>query len=238
MTTKMNGSTGTDIRVLLVDDQPLIRLGFTMVLGSADGISVVGEADDGAAGVALTESLRPDVVIMDVRMPGVDGIEATSLIASRFPLTRVIILTTFDLDEYAFAGLRAGASGFLLKDARPAELIQAIRSVAAGDAIVAPRITRRMLDLFGSQLPDDYATPRAPAVDRNVLLATLTEREFEVFGAVAKGRTNAEISAELFLSESTVKTHVGHILMKLALRDRIHAVVLGYETGVVAPGRA
>jgi len=233
----MRGSSGTDIRVLLVDDQPLIRLGFTMVLGSADGISVVGEADDGAAGVALTESLRPDVVIMDVRMPGVDGIEATSLIASRFPLTRVIILTTFDLDEYAFAGLRAGASGFLLKDARPAELIQAIRSVAAGDAIVAPRITRRMLDLFGSQLPDDGATPRAPVVDRNVLLAALTEREFEVFGAVAKGRTNAEISAELFLSESTVKTHVGHILMKLALRDRIHAVVLGYETGVVAPGR-
>jgi len=237
MTTEMSGSSGTDIRVLLVDDQPLIRLGFTMVLGSADGISVVGEADDGAAGVALTESLRPDVVIMDVRMPGVDGIEATSLIASRFPLTRVIILTTFDLDEYAFAGLRAGASGFLLKDARPAELIQAIRSVAAGDAIVAPRITRRMLDLFGSQLPDDAATPRAPAVDRNALLAALTEREFEVFGAVAKGRTNAEISAELFLSESTVKTHVGHILMKLALRDRIHAVVLGYETGVVAPGR-
>jgi len=237
MTTETSDSTGSDIRVLLVDDQPLIRLGFTMVLGSVDGISVVGEADDGAAGVALTESLRPDVVIMDVRMPGVDGIEATSLIASRFPLTRVIILTTFDLDEYAFAGLRAGASGFLLKNARPAELIQAIRSVAAGDAIVAPRITRRMLDLFGSQLPDDSAAPRAPAVDRNSLLAALTEREFEVFGAVAKGRTNAEISAEMFLSESTVKTHVGHILMKLALRDRIHAVVLGYETGVVASGR-
>ncbi|GAB3141606.1 response regulator transcription factor [Marisediminicola antarctica] len=237
MTTETSDSTGSDIRVLLVDDQPLIRLGFTMVLGSVDGISVVGEADDGAAGVALTESLRPDVVIMDVRMPGVDGIEATSLIASRFPLTRVIILTTFDLDEYAFAGLRAGASGFLLKNARPAELIQAIRSVAAGDAIVAPRITRRMLDLFGSQLPDDAAAPRAPAADRNSLLAALTEREFEVFGAVAKGRTNAEISAEMFLSESTVKTHVGHILMKLALRDRIHAVVLGYETGVVASGR-
>ncbi|WP_341953682.1 response regulator transcription factor [Salinibacterium sp. TMP30] len=237
MTTQPNDSTETDIRVLLVDDQSLIRLGFTMVLRSVDGITVVGEADDGAAGVALTESLRPDVVIMDVRMPGVDGIEATSLIASRFPLTRVIILTTFDLDEYAFAGLRAGASGFLLKDARPAELIQAIRSVAAGDAIVAPRITRRMLDLFGSQLPHDAATPRAPAVDRNALLAALTEREFEVFSAVAKGRTNAEISAELFLSESTVKTHVGHILMKLALRDRIHAVVLGYETGVVVPGR-
>ncbi len=237
MTTETSDSTGSDIRVLLVDDQPLIRLGFTMVLGSVDGISVVGEADDGATGVALTESLRPDVVIMDVRMPGVDGIEATSLIASRFPLTRVIILTTFDLDEYAFAGLRAGASGFLLKNARPAELIQAIRSVAAGDAIVAPRITRRMLDLFGSQLPDDAAAPRAPAADRNSLLAALTEREFEVFGAVAKGRTNAEISAEMFLSESTVKTHVGHILMKLALRDRIHAVVLGYETGVVASGR-
>lgn len=236
MTTETSDSTGSDIRVLLVDDQPLIRLGFTMVLGSADGISVVGEADDGAVGVALTESLRPDVVIMDVRMPGVDGIKATSLIASRFPLTRVIILTTFDLDEYAFAGLRAGASGFLLKNARPAELIQAIRSVAAGDAIVAPRITRRILELFGSQLPDD-AAPRAPAVDRNSLLAALTEREFEVFGAVAKGRTNAEISAEMFLSESTVKTHVGHILMKLALRDRIHAVVLGYETGVVASGR-
>ncbi len=239
-----------DITVLLVDDQPLIRMGFRMVLESEPGISVVGEADDGPAAVALAEELRPDVVMMDVRMPGMDGIEATSVIIGRCPTCRVIILTTFDLDEYAFAGLHAGASGFMLKNARPMELTQAIRTVAAGDAVVAPRITRRILDIFGSRLPGSGADPADPADPasaagtgsepdprRDKRLAVLTEREFEVFTEVGRGLTNAEISASLHLSESTVKTHVGHILLKLGLRDRIHAVVLGYETGVVRPGR-
>jgi DNA-binding NarL/FixJ family response regulator len=239
-----------DIRVLLVDDQPLIRMGFRMVLDSEAGICVVGEADDGPAAVALAQELRPDVVMMDVRMPGMDGIEATSVIVRRCPESRVIILTTFDLDEYAFAGLHAGASGFLLKNARPAELTQAIRTVAAGDAVVAPRITRRILDMFGSRLPTGEAVESVPAtIDpaapppeagavarRDHRLSVLTDREFEVFAAVGRGLTNTEISAALHLSESTVKTHVGHILLKLNLRDRIHAVVLGYETGVVRPG--
>ncbi|KRF05297.1 LuxR family transcriptional regulator [Arthrobacter sp. Soil782] len=226
-------SADTDVRVLLVDDQPLIRMGFRMVLDSEGGIVVVGEANDGAAGVALALELQPDVVIMDIRMSGMDGIEATALVVKKCPATRVIILTTFDLDEYAFAGLRAGASGFLLKNARPAELIEAIRTVAAGDAVVAPRITRRMLELFGDRLPDG-----APAAShqRDVRLSMLTERELEIFTAMGRGLNNAEIARSFFLSESTVKTHVGHILLKLNLRDRVHAVVLGYETGVVSTG--
>lgn len=258
----MNGDPGprngesAAIRVLLVDDQPLIRLGFRMVLEGADGIIVVGEADDGAQAIALSTELRPDIVVMDVRMPGVDGIQATDVIVHRCPDTRVIILTTYDLDEYAFAGLRAGASGFLLKDARPAELLDAIRTVASGDAVVEPRITRRMLELFGDQLPNGDDPPRSPtsgsgagaqgsgaqgpgssgAGARDPRLAELTDREFEVFAAIARGLSNAEISARFYLSESTVKTHVGHILLKLGLRDRIHAVVLGYETGTVRPG--
>lgn len=245
---------GRAIRVLLVDDQSLIRLGFRMVLENEADLEVVGEADDGAGAVALATELEPDVVVMDVRMPGMDGIEATGRIAGRLPGVRVLIVTTYDLDEYAFAGLRAGASGFLLKNARPAELLQAIRTVAAGDAIVEPRITRRLLDLFGAQLPDARvdAAPAAPARSSEAAdaglaappadprsdprLAALTEREAEVFTAVARGMSNAEISAALYLSESTVKTHVGRILMKLGLRDRIHAVVLGYETGVVRAG--
>jgi DNA-binding NarL/FixJ family response regulator len=186
-------------------------------------------------------------------MPGMDGIAATERIAERLPGVRVLIVTTYDLDEYAFAGLRAGASGFLLKNARPAELLQAIRTVAAGDAIVEPRITRRLLDLFGSQLPatgtaaapprpgttataDAEAVPTRAEPTRDPRLASLTDREAEVFTAIARGMSNAEISAALYLSESTVKTHVGRVLMKLGLRDRIHAVVLGYETGVVRPG--
>jgi DNA-binding NarL/FixJ family response regulator len=241
------------IRVLLVDDQSLIRLGFRMVLENEADIEVVGEADDGSGAVALATELEPDVVVMDVRMPGMDGIEATERIAERLPGVRVLIVTTYDLDEYAFAGLRAGASGFLLKNARPAELLQAIRTVAAGDAIVEPRITRRLLDLFGPQLPGGGtegasapplrsevpgAGPTAPSADArsDARLASLTDREAEVFTAIARGMSNAEISAALYLSESTVKTHVGRILMKLGLRDRIHAVVLGYETGVVRPG--
>lgn len=245
-------ATGRGIRVLLVDDQSLIRLGVRMVLENEPDLEVVGEADDGAGAVALATELEPDVVVMDVRMPGMDGIAATERIVERLPGVRVLIVTTYDLDEYAFAGLRAGASGFLLKNARPAELLQAIRTVAAGDAIVEPRITRRLLDLFGPQLPGAGvdALPsqpvrpgatdaaEAPTVDPRTdpRLASLTDREAEVFTAIARGMSNAEISAAFYLSESTVKTHVGRILMKLGLRDRIHAVVLGYETGVVRPG--
>lgn len=241
------------IRVLLVDDQSLIRMGFRMVLESEPDLEVVGEADDGAGALALATELEPDVVIMDVRMPGMDGIAATERITARLPGVRVLIVTTYDLDEYAFAGLRAGASGFLLKNARPADLVRAIRTVAAGDAIVEPRITRRLLDLFGSRLPGsreagasqqaaqvgppDAATAPPTADPRtDPRLAPLTDREAEVFTAIARGMSNAEISAALYLSESTVKTHVGRILMKLGLRDRIHAVVLGYETGVVRAG--
>jgi len=231
---------GGGIRVLLVDDQPLIRLGFRMVLENEPDLAVVGEADDGAAAIARRAELEPDVVVMDVRMPGTDGIAATERIVARSPGSRVLIVTTFDLDEYAFAGLRAGASGFLLKNAPPAELVHAIRTVAAGDAIVEPRVTRRLLDLFGGQLPADGGAPAASARRTDALddprLASLTEREAEVFTAIARGMSNAEISQSLYLSESTVKTHVGRILMKLGLRDRIHAVVLGYETGVVRPG--
>jgi DNA-binding NarL/FixJ family response regulator len=249
------GTPARGIRVLLVDDQSLIRMGFRMVLENEADLEVVGEADDGAGAVALATELEPDVVIMDVRMPGMDGIAATERIAERLPGVRVLIVTTYDLDEYAFAGLRAGASGFLLKNARPADLVRAIHTVAAGDAIVEPRITRRLLDLFGGQLPGagesgtsqpdgwdrapDAATAPARADPRtDPRLASLTDREAEVFTAIARGMSNAEISATLYLSESTVKTHVGHILMKLGLRDRIHAVVLGYETGVVRPGES
>lgn len=237
------------IRVLLVDDQALIRLGFRMVLESEPDLEVVGEAEDGAQAVALANELAPDVVIMDVRMPGMDGIAATERIIGRVPGTRVLIVTTFDLDEYAFAGLRAGASGFLLKNAPPAELVGAIRTVAAGDAIVEPRVTRRLLDLFGGQLPADGDAQVVPADQRvgsnsqparlgrdDPRLASLTEREAEVFTAIARGRSNAEIASSLYMAESTVKTHVSHILMKLGLRDRVHAVMLGYETGVVTPG--
>jgi DNA-binding NarL/FixJ family response regulator len=236
-----DGAGPAGLRVLLVDEQELIRLGFRMVLDGADGITVVGEAEDGAVAIRRVDELRPDVVVMDIRMPAVDGIAATSAIVERHPGTRVLILTTYDLDEYAFAALRAGASGFLLKHARPPELIAAIRTVAAGDAIVEPRITRRLLDLFADRMPDSADAPTAgangaqsPADDPR--LAALTGREREVFRAIARGMTNTEIARTLYLSESTVKTHVGRILLKLDLRDRVHAVVLGYETGLVVPG--
>lgn len=219
------------VRVLLVDDQPLLRMGFRLVLDVEDDLTVVGEAGDGAEAVRQVAALRPDVVLMDVRMPGVNGIEATAQIAASGSASRVLILTTFDLDEYAFAALRAGASGFLLKDARPAELTAAIRAVATGDAVVSPRVTRRMLELFAGELPREGAAP-APAGE-DARLAGLTHREREVLLAVAEGLSNAEVAERLFLSEATVKTHVGRVLAKLGVRDRVQAVVLAYETGLV-----
>lgn len=228
------------IRVLLVDDQALLRMGFRLVLESQDDLSVVGEAADGQAALAMVRALQPDVVLMDVRMPGMNGIEATERIVASHPECRVIILTTFDLDEYAFAGLRAGASGFLLKDARPEDLVSAIRAVAAGDAAVAPRVTRRLIEIAGPVLPAAGAgtgavgSPGSGAGDPR--LVDLTPRELDVLGAVAEGLTNAEIAARLVIGEATVKTHVGNVLAKLGLRDRVQAVILAYETGLVRPG--
>ncbi|WP_250448284.1 response regulator transcription factor [Actinotalea sp. C106] len=216
--------------VLLVDDQALLRMGFRLVLEAEADLTVVGEASDGRAAVEQVAALRPEVVLMDVRMPGTNGIDATTQIVAEHPRTKVLILTTFDVDEYAFAALRAGASGFLLKDARPAELVAAIRSVASGDAVVSPRVTRRMLEMFAGHLP----TPQdGPPTDLDPRLAELTPRELEVLRTVAQGLSNAEIATRLFLSEATVKTHVGRILAKLEVRDRVQAVVLAYETGLV-----
>ena len=213
------------IRVLLVDDEPLLRMAFTMVLDAQPDMVVVGEAGDGAAGIRLARDVEPDVVLMDVRMPGLDGIEATAAIVAGSPQTRVLILTTFDLDEYAFAGLKAGASGFLLKNTQPESLLAGIRAVAAGDAVVAPRITRRLLDTFARRLPGPGGLhPR---------LARLTNREREVLIEVARGLSNTEIAAGLHLAEGTVKTHLSRILVKLELRDRVQAVVFAYEAGLV-----
>ncbi|MGB7685599.1 MAG: response regulator transcription factor [Solirubrobacterales bacterium] len=221
------------IRVLLADDQQLLRAGFRMMLDAQSDIAVVGEAGDGAEAAAQTARLDPDVVLMDVRMPGVDGIEATRQILASSD-ARVLILTTFDLDDYAFAGLRAGASGFLLKDVPPDQLTAAIRAVAAGDAVVAPRVTRKLLDAFAHQLPDGPAATEAPVNPReHPRLTELTAREHEVLLELAAGHTNAEIATRLVLSEATVKTHVGRILNKLDLRDRVQAVILAYELGLV-----
>lgn len=217
------------IRVLLADDQALIRMGFRMVLDAEADIEVVGEAADGAAAITQAKALNPDVVLMDIRMPGVNGIEATAEITRTLD-TKVLILTTFDLDEYAFGGLRAGASGFLLKDTRPAELIDAIRTVASGEAVVSPRITRRMLEMFAGQLPSG-ATASGQVDPR---IASLTPRETEILCLVARGMSNAEIAAELVVSATTVKTHVGSVLAKLGVRDRVQAVVVAYETGLVS----
>ena len=222
----------TRIRILLVDDQPLLRMGFRLVLEAEDDLQVVGEAGDGARAVQLAASLRPDVVLMDVRMPGMNGIEATETIVASGACTRVLILTTFDLDEYAFAALRAGASGFLLKDARPAELAAALRAVSPGDAVVSPRVTRRMLEMFAGHLPapGDRSPPKWVNDPR---IAQLTAREVEVLLTIAEGLSNSEIAQRFYLSEATVKTHVGRILAKLGVRDRVQAVVLAYETGLV-----
>ena len=215
--------TARDIRVLIVDDQNLVRMGFRMLLDAEPGIHVVGEATNGAEGVRIAARERPDVVLMDVRMPGLDGIAATAEVLRVSPDSRVIVLTTFDLDEYAFGGLRAGASGFLLKDTRPAELLSAVRAVAAGDAAVSPRVTQRMLELFGSRMPE----PRESAI------GTLTPREREILLAIGEGLTNGEIGERFVLSESTVKTHVGRVLLKLGLRDRVQAVIFAFEHGLV-----
>jgi DNA-binding NarL/FixJ family response regulator len=218
------------VRVLIVDDQALVRAGFKMILEAEPDIEVVGEAIDGGEAVAACSSLKPDVVLMDVRMPEMDGIEATRrLLMQDETETKVVMLTTFDMDEYVYDALRAGASGFLLKDVPPEQLVAGIRSVASGDALLAPSITRRVIEEFVSRPP---SSARAlPAEVEN-----LTARELEVLKLVARGLSNAEIAKELFVSETTVKTHVAHVLMKLDLRDRVQAVVLAYESGLIQPG--
>ena len=224
------GAVSGPISVVLADDQALMRMGFRMVLEAEDDINVVGEASDGTAALAQAKALNPDIILMDVRMPGMNGIEATGLITRECPGTRVLILTTFDLDDYAFAGLRAGASGFLLKDTRPTELAEAIRTVASGEAVVSPRITQRMLEMFASSLPSSGAPPRIS----DSRIDTLTPREKEILVLMSQGLSNAEIAEHLVVSATTVKTHVGNVLAKLDVRDRVQAVVVAYETGLMA----
>jgi DNA-binding NarL/FixJ family response regulator len=217
------------IRVVVVDDQELVRSGFCVILDAADGIAVVGEAGNGEAAVAAVAAQHPDVVLMDIRMPGMDGLEATRLITqdpSAAP--KVVMLTTFDLDDYVYEALRAGASGFLLKDSPRHDLIAAIRAAAAGDALLAPSVTRRLIEAFARRPPEATPSPSQ--------LASLTARERDVLLLLARGRSNAEIAVALFVSEATVKTHVGNVLAKLGLRDRVQAVILAYETGLVVPG--
>ncbi|WP_434740092.1 response regulator [Micromonospora sp. SH-82] len=219
---------GRPVRILLADDQPLLRTGFRMVLGTEDDLDIVAEAGDGVEAVDLSRRLLPDVVLMDIRMPRMDGVAATrAIVEAKLPV-RVLILTTFDLDEYVVGALRAGASGFLAKDVPAEDLVAAIRTVAGGDAVVAPRILRRLLDRFAGALPDPSSGPPKT-------LDGLTEREREVLVQVARGLSNAEIARELSVSETTIKTHVGHVLTKLGLRDRVQAVVLAYESGLVRP---
>lgn len=220
------------IRVLLVDDQELIRLGFRLVLEAEPDLDVVGEAADGEEAITQSGALRPDVVLMDVRMPRLDGVAATARIVAEHPGTRVLVLTTFDLDEYALGALRAGASGFLLKDAQRHELVGAIRAVHRGDATLAPSVTRRLIDAFVAADAREGTASAPPAPDP---AAVLTERERDVFVAIGRGLSNAEIAQELFLGESTVKTHVGRVLAKLGARDRVHAAILAHRHGHVAP---
>ena len=216
------------IRVLVADDQTLVRAGFRAILEAQNDLEVVGEAEDGAKAVALAHELGPDVVLMDVRMPGVDGIEATRRLVRDGDGPRVLMLTTFDLDEYVYEAMKAGASGFLLKDAPRDQLVDAVRTVAAGDALLAPAIVRRLIEDFVRRPP--------PGARRPGELEELTERELEVLTLIARGLANSEIAAALFVSEATVRTHVSHILAKLELRDRVQAVVYAYETGLVQPG--
>ncbi|MEV5312871.1 MULTISPECIES: response regulator transcription factor [unclassified Streptomyces] len=220
--------------VLIADDQPLQRLGFRMLLESQDDMTVLGEAANGTEAVRMTAELHPDVILMDVRMPGLDGIEATRRIIATGGRTSVLILTTFDLDEYAYAGLRAGASGFLVKDAQPEDLLSGIRAVATGDAVVAPSLTRRLLDAYVHHLPAG-SPPSAERKPGDPRLAPLTDREREILTVIGKGWTNTEIATRLHLAESTVKTHVSRILAKTGSRDRIQAVILAYDTGLVNP---
>jgi len=218
------------IRVLVADDQAMVRGGFTLILGAEDDIEVVGEAEDGEKAVAATRRLRPDVVIMDIQMPNLDGVQATRQILEELdPAPRVLVVTTFDVDEYVYEALQAGASGFLLKNAPPEDLVRAIHVVAGGDALLSPQVTRRVIEQFGRRPPQSLTRP--PALDE------LTEREAEVLTLVARGLSNAEIAERLFVSAGTVKTHVARIFMKLGLRDRAQAVVLAYESGIVEPGR-
>ena len=228
----MSGPAGpagkAPIRVLVVDDQELVRSGFCVILDAADGITVVGEAANGEAAVSGAAAYQPNVVLMDIRMPGMDGLEATRLITGTAPAPKVVMLTTFDLDDYVYEALRAGASGFLLKDSPRHDLIAAIRAAAAGDALLAPSVTRRLIEAFARRPPETTPSPSR--------LASLTARERDVLLLLARGRSNAEIAAALFVSEATVKTHVGNVLAKLGLRDRVQAVILAYETGLVVPG--
>jgi DNA-binding NarL/FixJ family response regulator len=225
--------TGPRPRVVIADDQVLVRTGFRMILTSG-GIDVVGEAADGAEAVAVVRTQRPDVVLMDVRMPTMDGLEAARRILAEFPRCRVLMLTTFDLDRYVYAALASGASGFLLKDVTPEHLVAAVRLVDTGDALLAPSITRRLVERFAAGEAGRDHVPQPAAVHRD--LTALTPREREVLTLMGRGRSNAELAEDLTLSEATIKTHVARIFAKLALRDRAQAVVLAYETGLVSPG--
>jgi DNA-binding NarL/FixJ family response regulator len=216
------------IRVLIADDQALVRGGFHSILAGQDDIEVIGQAEDGNAAVELTEQLRPDVALMDIRMPGIDGIEATRRIAARGIVTRVLILTTFDIDDYVYEAMKAGASGFLLKTAPPQQLADAVRTIAAGDALLAPSITRRLIQQYVRRPPPGTTVPPG--------LEELTQRELDVLKLLARAMSNAEIAAELVVSDATVKSHVNRILSKLSLRDRAQAIVLAYEAGLVEPG--
>ncbi len=215
-------------RVLVVDDQELVRAGFVVILEATEGIAVVGEAGDGAAAVRQAIEHRPDVVLMDIRMPGMDGLEAARLITAMTDPPKIVMLTTFDLDDYVYEALRSGASGFLLKDSPRADLVSAIRAAMAGDALLAPSVTRRLIEAFARRPAETTLSPSR--------LAALTARERDVLLLLARGRSNAEIATALFVSEATIKTHVGNLLAKLGLRDRVQAVIAAYETGIVVPG--
>ncbi|MEW1632258.1 response regulator transcription factor [Streptomyces sp. NPDC089173] len=218
--------------VLIADDQPMQRFGFRMLLESQDDMTVVGEAGNGTEAINLIARHQPDVTLMDIRMPGLDGIEATRRIIRSGSRTRILIVTTFDLDAYAYDGLRAGASGFLVKDAQPEELLSGIRAVAAGDAVVAPSLTRRLLDAYAQHLP---AAPGSPATSSDPRITALTDREREILTVIGQGWSNTEIATRLHLAESTVKTHVTRILAKTGCRDRVQAVILAYDTRLVTP---